>query len=484
MPGMGGRMSVVIKAKINKLLDRAEDPSETLEYSYQKQMELLQNVKKGIADVVTSKKRLQLQQQKLEQQVVKLDTQARQALSQGREDLARTALERKQFAQGELQSLDQQVAELESQQASLIEKEQKLRSKIEQFRTKKEVIKAQYSAAEASVKISEAASGVGEEMADVGMAMQRALDKTEDMRARAGAMDELEAAGAFDDNLALGSGNTDDIDRELHQLTSQSAVDDDLERLKAELGARHAAAAVARDRREGARGVIVRIATESQYRLPEDDAEAAERARQRGRRGGRGGRRGSLPRDLRADARPGAPRRVAARRGGDRGVRRDPPAARHLVRRGVGGVHRRGPDPRLTQLSVTRSRLTADLRRLGVRAGGVTMVHTRMSALGWVIGGSETVVRSLLDALGPEGTLMAYASWADHVYQLSDWPEEHREAYRAEPPVFDLATAEVDPDYGRIPERIRTWPGAAAQRAPGGERGRRRPARLVADRVA
>ncbi|MDP9133647.1 MAG: hypothetical protein M3N56_02335, partial [Actinomycetota bacterium] len=90
---------------------------------------------------------------------------------------------------------------------------------------------------EASVKISEAASGVGEEMADVGMAMQRALDKTEDMRARAGAMDELEAAGAFDDNLQLGSGaGTDDIDRELHQLTSQSDVDDDLERLKAELG--------------------------------------------------------------------------------------------------------------------------------------------------------------------------------------------------------------------------------------------------------
>ena len=110
MAGMSGRFSTVIKAKINKLLDKAEDPAETLEYSYQKQMELLQNVKKGIADVVTSKKRLQLQQQKLEQQVVKLDTQARQALAQNREDLARVALERKQFAQGELQSLDPQVA--------------------------------------------------------------------------------------------------------------------------------------------------------------------------------------------------------------------------------------------------------------------------------------------------------------------------------------------------------------------------------------
>jgi phage shock protein A len=237
---MSGRFSTVIKSKINKMLDKAEDPGETLEYSYQRQTQLLQEVKKGVADVVTSKKRLQLQQQKLEQQVVKLDTQARQALAANREDLARTALERKQFAQEELQTLDVQVKELEAQQQSLVDKEQKLRSKIEQFRTKKEVIKAQYSAADASVKISEAATGVGEEMADVGLAMQRAQDKTESMRARASAMDELEASGAFDDNLTLGPG-TDDIDRQLHQLTEQSAVDDDLARLKAELGSGSAA---------------------------------------------------------------------------------------------------------------------------------------------------------------------------------------------------------------------------------------------------
>ncbi len=235
MAGVSGRFSTVIKSKISSMLDRAEDPSETIEYSYQKQMELLQNVKKGVADVVTSKKRLQLQQQKLEGQVVKLDTQARQALSQGNEPLARTALERKSFAQTELQSLDQQVTELEAQQEGLIEKERQLRNKLEQFRTKKEVIKAQYSAAEASVKISEAATGVGEEMADVGLAMQRAQDKTESMRARAGAMEELEAAGAFDDSMMLGSGG-DDIDRQLAQLTSTSEVDDDLAKMKAELG--------------------------------------------------------------------------------------------------------------------------------------------------------------------------------------------------------------------------------------------------------
>src|SRR3569833_595703 len=106
MPGMTGRMSTVIKAKISRLLDKSEDPGETLDYGYQKQVELLQNVKKGIADVVTSKKRLQMQPSKLEAQVVKLDTQARQAMPQGREDLARAALERKTVAQTELQSLD------------------------------------------------------------------------------------------------------------------------------------------------------------------------------------------------------------------------------------------------------------------------------------------------------------------------------------------------------------------------------------------
>src|SRR5436305_1566467 len=214
MPGLSGRMSTVVKAKISKLLDRAEDPGETLEYSYQKQIELLQNVKKGIADVVTSKKRLQLQEEKLQQQVVKLDTQARQALAAGNEDLARVALERKNVAQTELQSLDSQVAELEQQQENMTASEQKLKAKIEQFRSKKEVIKAQYSAAEAQVRISEAATGVGEEIADVGLAMQRALDKTENMKARADAVQELEASGTSEDLTALGSGE-DDIDRQL-----------------------------------------------------------------------------------------------------------------------------------------------------------------------------------------------------------------------------------------------------------------------------
>jgi phage shock protein A len=236
MSGLRGRLSTVVKSKISKQLDRAENPSETLDYAYERQVENLQNVKKGIADIATAKKRLALQQQQLGEQGAKLDAQAREAISAGREDLARAALERKQLTVQEAGSLDQQIAELESQQEKLVESEKQLEAKTEQFRSKKEVIKAQYSAAEAQVQVSEAATGVGDSMADVGMATQRALDKTETMKARAEAVDELEAAGTFGDLTALGPGE-DDVDRQLEQLGAKSAVDDEFARLKAEVQA-------------------------------------------------------------------------------------------------------------------------------------------------------------------------------------------------------------------------------------------------------
>ncbi len=235
MAGLSGRMTTVVKAKLSKRLDRMEDPSETLDYGYEKQVELLQNVKKGVADVVTSKKRLALQEKSLSQQASKLDGQARQALAAGNEELARAALERKSTIETEVGSLDQQIAELEGQQQQLIDNEQRLQAKIEAFRSKKEVIKAQYSAAEAQVRISEAANGVGEQMADVGLAMQRAVDKTEDMKARAAAVDELEKAGTFEDVTQLDAG-PDDIDRQLSQLSTTSAVDDELAKMKHESG--------------------------------------------------------------------------------------------------------------------------------------------------------------------------------------------------------------------------------------------------------
>ena len=308
MAGLTGRMSTVVKAKVSKLLDRAEDPAETLDYSYQKQVEQLQNVKKGIADVVTAKKRLQMQESSLQQSVVKLDTQARQAVAAGQEDLARTALERKNVAQTELQSLDTQVTELEDQQQKLTDSEQKLRAKIEAFRTKKEVIKAQYSAAEAQVRISEAATGVGEQMADVGLAMQRAVDKTENMNARADAVSELEAAGTFDDVTPAR------LRRRRHRPPAQAALEPAGRRRRARqdegrtrrgrrCGGPRSPRRVRRRRRgpgrggpaagRGRPGMIVRISGEGQYGSPTttpralDELEATvagdRRRRQRGR---------------------------------------------------------------------------------------------------------------------------------------------------------------------------------------------------------
>jgi phage shock protein A len=232
MPGLMGRFTLILKSKFSRALDRAEDPGETLDYSYDEQRRQLQNVKRGIADVTTAKKRLELQYATMQQQVDKLDGQARQALQSSREDLAREALTRKTAVQGQLEGIMQQGQQLEAQQQKLIEGERTLQAKVEAFRTQKEVIKAQYSAAEAQVRIGEAATGIGEQMADVGLAIERAKDKTESMQARANAIDELTASGALEDYTSSG----DDIDRQLAQLSQSSEVDDQLAKLKAEVG--------------------------------------------------------------------------------------------------------------------------------------------------------------------------------------------------------------------------------------------------------
>src|SRR5689334_16875545 len=232
MPGLMSRLNLIFKAKFSKALDRAENPNETLDYSYEEQLRQLQTVKRGIADVTTAKKRLELQYTGMQQQVEKLDGQARQALQANREDLAREALTRKAAVQAQLEGIMQQGQQLEAQQAKLDEGEKTLSAKVESFRTQKEVIKAQYSAAEAQVRIGEAASGIGDNMADVGLAIQRAKDKTEQMQARAAAVEELTASGTLTDYTST----NDEIGRQLQEISQGNQVDDDLARLRAELG--------------------------------------------------------------------------------------------------------------------------------------------------------------------------------------------------------------------------------------------------------
>jgi phage shock protein A len=230
--GLTKRLSTILKAKASKALDKAEDPRETLDYSYQRMLEQLTQVRRGVADVATSRKRLELQASQLTQSGAKLEEQARQAIAQNREDLAREALSRRASIVQQLQDLKTQHDQLDAQESQLTQASQRLQSRVESFRTRKETIKATYTAAQATTKVNEAVSGISEEMGDVGMAIQRAEDKTAQMQARAGALDELMASGALDDLSAPG----DHIQAELDRGLLTVGVDAELERMKAELG--------------------------------------------------------------------------------------------------------------------------------------------------------------------------------------------------------------------------------------------------------
>ena len=226
------RVSLIFRAKANKALDRMEDPRETLDYSYQQQVEMLTRVRRGVADVATSRKRVELQMNSLQKEVDRRDGQARDALSKGREDLARAALQNKAGLQGQLNDLQGQYANLQEQEEKLTVASQRLQSRVDAFRTRKETIKATYTAAEAQTRINEAFSGISEEMGDIGLAIQRAEDKTAQMQARAGAIDELLASGALEDHVG---GQQDAIQAELDKLGAGNEVESELARMKGEL---------------------------------------------------------------------------------------------------------------------------------------------------------------------------------------------------------------------------------------------------------
>jgi phage shock protein A len=255
------RMSDVIQQKIDALLNRAEDPNEALDLSYQKQLEALQQVRRGVADVLTSEKRLELQQSELRQSQLKLQGQAREALQQGREDLARLALTRSQAAQDQLDGLQQQIDQLKEQEQKLEITAGKLQAKVEAFRTQRETMKAQYTAAKASTQVGESVTGLSEHMADVNLMLDRAREKTTQMQARAAAVDQLMDSGALD---TIGPGGEDDIDRQLKVKVMSSAVDQQLEAMKRQLGGGSPGQLAAGT-------IVVRIHGEDQFRLQAAD---------------------------------------------------------------------------------------------------------------------------------------------------------------------------------------------------------------------
>ncbi|MFZ0557620.1 MAG: PspA/IM30 family protein [Nitrososphaeraceae archaeon] len=228
--GLLNRISTVIKQKANYLIEKYEDPRQALDYSYEKQRELVNRLRRDLAEVVTSKKRLEMQKARLWDNIRTLDEQARRSLDSDREDLAKLALQRKNANLIEMQGLDKQIAEMQAEQEKLEQTEKRLSAKVEEFKSKKEVIKAQYSSAEAQVRIKESITGISEEMTDVGMAMNRVEEKAERMKSKAQALDEMISSGVLVDYTS----NKDEIESELEQITVDKSVDEELAKLKAE----------------------------------------------------------------------------------------------------------------------------------------------------------------------------------------------------------------------------------------------------------
>ena len=225
------RIRLLLTTRVSGALDQAEDPRQVLDYAYNQQQQLLITLHRGLVDVATAKEQLAQQVRRLETRLPHLDDQARRAVTAGRDDLARVALERKRLALAEMDGLHQQVAEVEADKQRLAGQERALQVRIEQFRTHREVVSARYSAAEAEVRIKESMAGVSGELAELGMAVGRAEEKAERLQARARAIDTLVDLGSLP---ATGGG--DFVEVELLRITASRDIDDELTRIKSEVG--------------------------------------------------------------------------------------------------------------------------------------------------------------------------------------------------------------------------------------------------------
>jgi phage shock protein A len=225
------RLTLRLRAPFSRLLDRAEDPVELLDYSYERHVEQLYGMRRDIADLVTAKKRVVQQRDRRRDQVRKLHAGARKALELGHEDLARQALERERLVGQELVGLSQLISDLEVQQAQMVAHGREYRSRIARFRSHTEVSKAQYAAAKAQVAISEAVIGLSSQLREVTGRIERAMEKAEELNVRASVIEELEGSGVLG---AIGAGE-DDIDRQLRELSSGGSIDAELARMKLEI---------------------------------------------------------------------------------------------------------------------------------------------------------------------------------------------------------------------------------------------------------
>jgi len=167
----------------------AEDPREALDRAYARQLELQAKMRRAVADVVTARKRIELQARQLAGSPDQLEQEARTELEQGREDLAREALLRRAVIRGELGELQRQSSILEAEEGSLVAASRRLELQVQQFRVRREAIKAAYVAARARAEVGEVLAGLRRDDAELNLAVERAERRIASIRSRAAAVD-------------------------------------------------------------------------------------------------------------------------------------------------------------------------------------------------------------------------------------------------------------------------------------------------------
>jgi len=231
--GLWQRFRLVVRGKASRAVDRMENPADALELAYEKQLEALQRVRRGVADVVTAQKQLEIQARQMESNRVRLNDLARTALAQSRDEVAASALTQSELVEGQLGNLRAQSEALNHQRENLEIAGQRLQARVAAMRTQKETLKAQYSAAQATVHAGETAAGISKEMDEVQLLLERARDRMLSTQARAEAVNELMDTGVLS---RLGAGGIEGIEAQVRATAVEQSVDARLAAMKRELG--------------------------------------------------------------------------------------------------------------------------------------------------------------------------------------------------------------------------------------------------------
>lgn len=224
--GMLDRFTDIIKANVNDLLDRAEDPSKMVDQYLRDLTESLAEVKQETAGVMAEEARTERQVKENEEDISKYDSLARAALEAGNEDDARTFLAKKQQLVTKGEGLRAAAEAAHENATKMREMHDKLVGDIEQLKSRREAIKAKVAVAKTQDKVNKMSSA-GDRAAGAMSAFDRMEAKADEMLDRSNAMSELSSEPA--DAAA-------ELEKKYADSASTAAVDAELARLKEEMG--------------------------------------------------------------------------------------------------------------------------------------------------------------------------------------------------------------------------------------------------------